>query len=171
MNVASEIVARTLLMGIGATAVMDVVAMLAKQLFGVPKSDWAMVGRWVGNFPRGQFRHDSMAKAPPIDGELALGWIIHYLTGIAYAALAIAIYGLEWARQPTLGRAVLIGTAMIVAPFFIMQPGMGAGIAASKTPNPRAARLRSLMNHVAFGVGIYLAGSFVSSVLLVIPLR
>lgn len=39
-----------------------------------------------------------------------------------------------------------------------MQPGMGAGIAASRTPNPRAARLQSLVTHAVFGLGLYLAG-------------
>jgi hypothetical protein len=37
-----------------------------------------------------------------------------------------------------------------------MQPGLGAGIAASKTPNPNKARLRSLLNHFIFGVGLYI---------------
>ncbi|MNW02868.1 hypothetical protein D3C71_1987200 [compost metagenome] len=45
----------------------------------------------------------------------------------------------------------------VAAPFFILQPGMGAGIAASKTPRPNTARLRSLMAHAIFGVGLYVA--------------
>ncbi|MGL4962857.1 MAG: DUF2938 family protein [Inquilinus sp.] len=39
----------------------------------------------------------------------------------------------------------------------LMQPALGVGIAASKTPNLTAARLRSLMTHAAFGLGLYLA--------------
>jgi hypothetical protein len=165
MNLASELVLRALLLGVGATAVMDICALAAQRLFGIPMSDWGMVGRWVGHFPQGRFRHDSIAKAAPVRGELVIGWVTHYATGIAYAALSFLVYGLEWARAPTLGRAVLIGVAMIVAPFFLMQPGMGAGIAASKTPKPGAARLRSLMNHVAFGLGLYLAGAVVAAVM------
>lgn len=165
MSIEVEIALRTWMMGIGATVVMDIVAVVAKAWFGVPKSDWAMVGRWVGNFPRGKFRHASMGKAEPVSGELALGWLIHYVTGIAYAGLAIAVYGLDWARAPTLGRAMLIGTLMIVAPFFVMQPAMGAGVAASRMPNPLAARLRSFMNHIAFGLGLYVAGISTAAVL------
>lgn len=157
MNVVVETVVRTLLIGVGATAVMDLWALFAKRAFGVPSSDWAMVGRWVGHFRHGRLRHDSMAKASPVHGELALGWGVHYVTGIVYAGLLIAICGLEWARAPTPGPAVLVGVAMLVAPFFIMQPCMGAGIAASRTPAPNQARLRSVVNHVVFGVGLYVA--------------
>ena len=38
-----------------------------------------------------------------------------------------------------------------------MQPAMGAGIAASKTPRPRVARLRSLVTHTVYGVGLYVS--------------
>jgi len=32
---------------------------------------------------------------------------------------------------------------------------MGLGLAASKTPKPDAARLRSIMTHGVFGLGLY----------------
>jgi hypothetical protein len=50
--------------------------------------------------------------------------------------------------------ALIVGLITVAAPFLIMQPGMGAGIAA-KTPNPTAARLRSLATHAVFGIGLY----------------
>jgi hypothetical protein len=151
-----ESVVRVLLIGAGATAVLDLWSLLLKRL-GVPSSSWSMVGRWVGYFPRGRFMHDSIAAAAPIRGELAIGWVTHYVTGIAYAGLLVALWGLEWARQPTLLPALILGIATVAAPFFIMQPGMGAGIAASKTPEPARARVRSLMNHTVFGFGLYLS--------------
>jgi hypothetical protein len=43
-----------------------------------------------------------------------------------------------------------------------MQPLFGLGIAASRVANPTQARLRSLMNHAAFGVGLYIFGLLVS---------
>ena len=46
--------------------------------------------------------------------------------------------------------------------FFIMQPSFGLGFAASKMSNPTQARPRSLMNHTAFGIGLYLFGLLVS---------
>ncbi|MBI3447645.1 MAG: DUF2938 family protein [Acidobacteria bacterium] len=60
------------------------------------------------------------------------------------ARRAFDIQGLDWARSPALWPPLLIGLGTIVAPWFVMQPAMGAGIAASKTPNPGDARLRNL---------------------------
>ena len=37
----------------------------------------------------------------PYSGERLIGWTAHYLIGIAFAAVLLAIWGLEWARQPT----------------------------------------------------------------------
>lgn len=38
-----------------------------------------------------------------------------------------------------------------------LQPGMGLGIAGARTPDPTATRLRSLVNHTVFGLGLYVA--------------
>ena len=50
-----------------------------------------------------------------------------------------------------------MGLATVVAPWFVMQPAMGAGIAGSRTPDPRATRLRNLGTHAVYGLGLYLA--------------
>ena len=55
-------------------------------------------------------------------------------------------------------RGTLVGIASLAAPFLVMQPAMGYGIAASRTPKPAAARLRSLTTHAVFGLGLYGAG-------------
>jgi len=38
-----------------------------------------------------------------------------------------------------------------------MQPAMGAGFAASRTPAPMKNRIRSVANHAVFGLGLYLS--------------
>ena len=53
----------------------------------------------------------------------------------------------------------MVGIGSVAAPFLLMQPGMGAGIAASRTPRPAVARVRSLITHAVFGIGLYAAGS------------
>lgn len=146
-----------LLIGIGATLVMDLWALLRKQLFGIAPTNWGMVGRWIGHMRKGQFSHISIANANSVRGEKAIGWTAHYVIGIGYAVLLFLIFGEAWLFEPTLGPAVALGIATVVAPFFILQPGMGAGIAASKTPNPNFARLHSIINHVVFGIGLYLS--------------
>ncbi|MCC6194030.1 MAG: DUF2938 family protein, partial [Burkholderiales bacterium] len=61
--------------------------------------------------------------------------------------------------------AMIVGIASVAAPFLVMQPGMGAGIAASRTPRPAAARVQSLLTHAIFGLGLWAAGSLTSLLL------
>jgi Protein of unknown function (DUF2938) len=146
-----------LLTGAGATAFMDLSAIARQRVLGIPAPNYGLVGRWMGHMPRGVFRHDSIAAAPPVRREQLIGWTAHYLIGIAYAAILLGIWGLAWIRHPTLVPALIVGIGTVAAPFLLMQPGMGAGIAASRTPRPAAARLHSLTMHTAFGVGLYAA--------------
>lgn len=167
MSEGLEIVIRAVLIGIGATVVLDLWAASLKRFFGMPALNYRMVGRWFGHFPRGRFVHDNIAEAAPVRGELIIGWGAHYTIGITFSALLLAIWGLDWARHPTPLPPLIVGLLTVVAPFFLMQPGMGAGIAASKTPNPNASRLRSILTHTVFGIGLY--GSALLSVLLIGP--
>ncbi|MCW2271050.1 hypothetical protein D3C77_16090 [compost metagenome] len=153
------------LIGLTATALADLWTLFQQRVLDIQGPNWALVGRWVGYMPQGQFFHASIAKAPALPSERVLGWATHYLTGIVFAAVLLALNGLDWVRQPVLLPALALGVATVLAPFLIMQPGMGLGIAASKTPNPPAARVRSLVAHIVFGVALYLAGLLWSAVL------
>ncbi len=156
MNTFSSVAAHILLMGVGATAVMDAWLLLLQHL-GVPTLNFAMIGRWAGHWRLGTWKHDAIAKAAPVRGELALGWFVHYATGIAFAGLLAGIAGRDWLQEPTLLPALGLGFATVVAPWLVMQPAMGAGIASSRTSAPAKNRLRSLVNHSIFGLGLYLA--------------
>jgi hypothetical protein len=148
-----------ILIGAGATAFLDMWSAARARFFGAPKPDYAPVGRWVAHMTRGRFFHDPIAKSAPIQGERLIGWTAHYLIGIGFAAVLLIGWGVEWAREPTLIPALIVGIGSVAAPFLVMQPAMGAGIAASRTPNPAAARLRSVTTHTIFGFGLYVAGS------------
>src|SRR5436309_3480664 len=165
MSEGLEIVVRAALIGTGGTLALDLWNAFLKRFFGVPSLNLGMLGRWFGHFPRGRFKHEIIAEASPIPGEHLIGWSAHYAIGITWAALLLAIWGLDWARHPTLLPAAIVGLVTLVAPFFIMQPGMGLGIAASKTPNPNAARLKSIASHMVYGIGLY--GSALLSTLLI----
>jgi hypothetical protein len=149
---------RAVLIGAGATAMMDIWAAARKWLLGIPPLDYGLVGRWLAYLVRGRFRHESIAAAPPMQGERLIGWTAHYLIGIAFAAMLLAIWGLDWSRHPTIGPALIVGIGSVAAPLLLMQPGMGAGIAASRAPRPATARLHSLVTHGIFGLGLYAAG-------------
>jgi hypothetical protein len=147
-----------LLTGAGATVALDLWAIARKRVFGLPMQDYGLVGRWLAYMPRGRFRHDSIAAAAPVHGERLIGWAAHYAIGVSFAAILLGIWGLAWINHPTIGPALAVGIGTVAIPFLVMQPGMGAGIAASRTARPAAARLQSVITHAVFGVGLYGAG-------------
>ena len=153
---------RMVLVGAGATVVMDIWSLIQKRL-GVATLDFAMVGRWAGHLCQGKLAHVSIGKASPIYGERPLGWTIHYAVGIAFAALLVGAAGVTWLHNPTWLPAVAVGVATVAFPFLVMQPAMGAGIAASRTLAPWANRFRSLLGHAIFGVGLYLSARLLNS--------
>ena len=144
------------LIGVGATAVLDLWLAALKRL-GVPTGSFALIGRWVAHMARGKFAHVSIGKAEPVSSELVIGWVTHYAVGIAFAAALVAMQGAGWVQRPTFVPAFLTGVATVAMPLFVMQPAMGSGFAASKTPTPLKNCARSVANHAVFGVGMYLA--------------
>jgi hypothetical protein len=165
MREAANFLVCAVLIGGGATAIMDIWMLARRSLLQNPLPDYGLVGRWLAYMTRGRFRHDPIAASPAVPHEQAIGWIAHYLTGITFAAILLAIWGLDWARDPSIGPALVVGIGGVAAPFLLMQPGMGAGIAASRTPHPAAARIQSLITHGIFGLGLYTAG-WVTSLLM-----
>lgn len=151
-----------LLIGVGATAVLDLWLAALKRL-GVSTGSFALIGRWVAHMARGRFRHPSIAKAAPVGRELAIGWVTHYAVGIAFAAVLVAWQGAAWVQKPTFIPALLTGVATVAMPLLVMQPAMGSGFAASKTPTPLRNCARSLANHAVFGAGMYLAAVAVAA--------
>jgi hypothetical protein len=155
MSAVVELGLRGLVMGVVAAALMDAWGLLLRRGFGVPTLDYAMLGRWIGHLARGRFAHERIAAAEPIPGERPLGWLAHYAIGVGFAIVLLVVAGPGWARSPSVWSALAIGLGTIVAPWFVMQPGMGAGLAGSRTPNPTATRLRNLATHTVYGLGLY----------------
>lgn len=161
MNTWIDITTRVVFIGIGATVVMDIWLFFLKRLH-VPTLNFAFIGRWVGNIFRGTWRHNSIVKAQPVKYELLLGWFAHYAIGIFFATLMVLIYGKAWLQEPSLYSAMEFGVISVVAPFFVLQPAMGGGIASSRTVSPWLNRIKSLINHAVFGFGLYLAATTIA---------
>jgi Protein of unknown function (DUF2938) len=155
MDIELTIHVGALLVGIGATLFMDIWSLLAQRAFGIPAPNYCLVGRWVATMPSGRFRHASIAASPRKRWECALGWIAHYGVGVAYARVFVVLASDAWLAQPRLLPALLFGAVTLIVPFFVMQPAFGLGMASSKTPHPAQARIKSLLSHAAFGVGLY----------------
>ena len=150
--------------GFGATLVMDLWGIFLKHTFNIPSPNYCFVGRWLRYMPEGVFRHSSIAAAPQKPAECAVGWIAHYAIGVIFALALVLLASPQWLQEPTVLPAMILGLATVAIPFFVMQPSFGLGIAASKTPNPAQARLRSLMNHAVFGLGLYISALALSLV-------
>lgn len=130
-----------LALGAGATAVMDIWTLARARLLGAPAMSYGLLGRWLARIPREPFRRDRVAASPPVRGETALGWVAHYLIGIVFACVLLAIYGVDWIRHPSIAPALIVGIGSVVAPLLLIRP----------------ARLQSLLTHAIFGVGLYAA--------------
>ena len=158
----AELVARGALMGVAGSACMDLWSLVLRRRFAIPTLDYALLGRWIGHMPEGVFVHDRIAAAAPVRGERLLGWAAHYAIGVTFAVVLLAIVGLNWARTPTIWPALAVGLGTIAAPWLVMQPAMGAGIAGSRTPSPSATRLRNLGTHAVYGFGLYISAVMLS---------
>lgn len=141
--------------GVGATFIMDLWNLFLKRVFGVPSLNNCMLGRWVLHMPGGVFRHANIGTSPEKPFECPVGWGAHYSIGIGLGVVFVAMTG-DWISQPTFLPALIYGVATLIFPFFVLQPALGLGVASSKAKNPAAARLKSLMTHTVFGVGLFL---------------
>lgn len=163
MREALETAVQAILIGAGATAVMDAWLQILKAA-GVPAQNFAMLGRWIGHWPDGQWRHAAIAKASPVKGETWMGWLAHYAIGIGFAGLLVAACGKDWTASPSPGPAVMLGVITVAAPLLVLQPALGAGIASTKTATPLRNSLKSLANHAVFGLGLYLSAVAINAI-------
>jgi hypothetical protein len=168
MSIEANYILVAITIGIGANLVMDLWNLFLKRTFGIPSLSYCLLGRWLRHMPGGTFRHANITAAPQKTFECMVGWIAHYTIGVVFALVFVVLTSGDWLARPTLLPALLFGIGTVVFPFFIMQPSFGLGIAASRTPNPTQARLKSLVTHTVFGVGLYLCALGVSYVLRVL---
>ncbi len=89
-------------------------------------------------------------------GRSVFGLELHYLIGIVFALILVLLMGEAWLADPSMIVALNTGIVTLIFPFFIIQPCLGFGIAASKTPSPWKARGGlSLLAHSFYGLGLF----------------
>ena len=164
MSIEGSVLAGAIGIGIGATLLMDLWNLFLKRTFGVPSLNYCLLGRWLRHMPGGTLRHAAITAAAQKPHECTVGWVAHYTIGVVFALGFIGLTSGDWLTRPTVLPALLYGLATVLFPFLIMQPSLGLGIAASRTPNPMQARLKSLVTHTVFGIGLYLSALGVSHV-------
>ena len=158
-----ETLSGAVFVGLGATFVMDLWAVFLNRAFAIPLPNHCFVGRWLRHMAKGTFMHSSIAAASQQPAECSIGWVAHYATGALFGLAFVALATPQWLESPTFLPALAFGIITVGFPFFVMHPAFGLGFAASKIPNPLQARLRSLVNHAAFGFGLYISAVALSS--------
>lgn len=143
--------------GVTATATMDA-AMVAASILGgrALTSDRLgpeMIGREVAGLLQGRWRHGDITREPPQRGELVLGMLTHYGTGIVLtqAFLLLPRHGDGRLR---FAAATAFGIATAALPLLVLFPSLGYGWFGLRSGE--AARLGRivLVGHTAFGIGI-----------------
>ena len=165
MSIVTNYILGAITIGIGASLIMDLWNLFLKHTFSIPSLNYCLLGRWLYHMLEGTFRHASITAAPPKPFECTVGWVAHYTIGVVFALAFVVLTSGDWLARPTLLPALLYGIGTVVFPFFILQPSFGLGIAAARTPKPTQARLKSLVTHIVFGVGLYVSALGVSYVL------
>lgn len=161
MNESTYVYVAMLLVGVGATLLMDLWSLLLRCL-GVRTLDYAMLGRWCGHWINGIWFHQSIQDSAAVCGEKVCGWALHYLTGIAFAVVLVYLVGPQWIGEPALVPALSWGAATVLLPWLLLQPALGAGVAAAKSPRPWFSRAVSLATHVVFGFGLFLSAKVIA---------
>jgi hypothetical protein len=143
--------------GVLATITMDAAMVAAARLGG---SDFDsrrlgpdMIGRWTLDLAAGRWRHDDISREPAKRGELALGMLTHYATGVMLTQ-AFLLLPRRGNGRPSLPAATAYGIATSALPLLIMFPSMGYGCFGLRSGE--AARINRIMfiGHTAFGMGI-----------------
>jgi len=148
-----------ILAGLAATATMDLGSLIG-MLLGVPGKGprligFDMIGRWIGYFFRGSFRHTNIQEEPVLPGEVPFGILCHYTIGTVLTLIYLAVSaGLH---IPTgVLTALVFGVLTNAFPWFLMFPAEGFGLLGRKAPEGAHLTRTSFWNHLMFGLGIAL---------------
>jgi hypothetical protein len=143
--------------GIGATLLTDLWNQFLRLSFSIRSLNFCFLGRWIMYMPKGKFRHHNIAETAPKQFECIVGWMAHYSIGIILTLFFALVVSADWFIKPTFLPALFYGIATVVFPLFVLQPSLGLGLASANTPYPLKARIKSIMTHIVFGVGIWLS--------------
>ena len=143
--------------GVLATITMDMAMVAASSLgrstFTSKRTDVDVIGRWAAGLLRGRWRPADITSEPARRGEVGLGLLTHYVTGIILAQ-AFLLLPRRGDGRPSFPGGTAFGIATAALPFLVLFPSLGYGWFGLRSGE--AARLDRIMllGHTAFGVGI-----------------
>jgi hypothetical protein len=145
-----------------ATMTMDAAmlgaARIAGDAFSSDRLSPDVIGRWAYGLLRGRWRHRDIMSEPPRRGELALGILTHYATGIVLTQAYLLLARRRDGGSTFLG-AASYGLASAALPLLVLFPSLGYGwLGLSSGDAARIDRIM-LLGHAAFGIGMGLTAS------------
>jgi len=150
---------RSIFIGVLATLTMDLLSAVAYKLRLTAPLAPNLIGRWFASVARAQPIHADIAREASVHHELAIAMPVHYAIGVTLALFyLIAMAALGWTPR-SLGAALAFGLCTNVFPWLLMFPAMGYGFFGVHGPEGTRLFLSSLMSHVFYGVGLWLAAS------------
>ena len=112
-----------------------------------------LIGRWAAGLLHGEWRHRDITSEPPRRGELALGILTHYGTGIALTQAFLLLPRRGNVRPSFLG-AMRFGIASAALPLLVLYPSLGYGWFGLRSGEAARRDRIMLIGHTAFGIGI-----------------
>ena len=153
-----------IVIGLLATAFLDIFSILLAAYCGTPKTEWRFIGRWFLLMRKGKFIHHHIAQSEHARGELFFGWFMHYMIGVGWSLLYFFwVYNIL-NSSPDLLSGSLFGIVTLVVPYMILQPALGHGFFAQKHPRPFAMPILSFLSHLSFGQALFIFFAPVSAI-------
>jgi hypothetical protein len=118
-----------------------------------------VIGRWAAGLVRGDWRHRDITTEPARQGELALGILTHYATGIVLTQAFLLLPRHANRRASFLG-ATGFGITSAVLPLLVLFPSLGYGCFGLRSGEAARLNRTMLVGHAAFGIGIGLWSPF-----------
>ena len=130
--------------GLVATVTLDAWQQFFRLLFGMPATNWAMIARWFGHMPQGQFVQQDIGKAASVPHEGPLGCVLHYIVATGLAIIYPLLMRFVFGSPSGFLSAMVYDIATICITWFFIEPALGVGtdfartpVMASKTPSPQ----------------------------------
>ncbi len=147
----------TALMGTFATFIMDYLTkFLVKSKIVRPTLEPQIPGRWILYMLKGRFAHEDIRQAPALRHEKPVTLISHYAIGIALAGGYLFLELILPIIRGQMWCPLVFGLATVALPWLWLYPSIGLGFLACKSPRQKDFIILSSINHLNFGIGMFI---------------
>jgi hypothetical protein len=153
---------RNIFIGILATITMDILSAGAYKLQLIAPLSPRLIGRWFAFVAQGHPFHSDIGQAPPINHEMAIAAPVHYAIGVTLAL--VYLLACSAIKMPPRNPITALGFALCtnLLPWLLMFPAMGYRWFGAHGPAGTRLFLSSLVTHLFYGAGLWLAASILS---------